>query len=985
MSKKLLDKYFIKHGDFYQISPKIRDNIIFSRHNLLSDPPFINMDIITCRNLLIYIEAEYQKSILMNFQFAMKFNSILFLGSSESLNSLQDNFSIVDSKWRIYSIRKSAKKLPYNLHFASTTVNKVKYETYPPSKKRVTQENQYAEYLSRIFSPKSIFIDDDYDIKYLNGDLNPYLKFPEGVIEYNLLKIADKSLVSVIQSGLRKVKESISITVIKDIPYKLSELDISITLSFRRYSNSNSNKDLYLITFEENKVDNKDTKIYSFTDFDEFSKQKIDDLEFRLDEKTQQFQKVREELEATNEELQASNEELLASNEELQSTNEELQSVNEELYTVNSELQDKNEELRVVNDEMNNFLNSTKLGILFIDSDMKIKKFNPEVKRLFKFSNHDIGRPLNHFALNIKDENYQILKEQVSDVISSLQESQKEIVFESGNIYIRRITPFITSRNVIDGVVITFIDITKLRETENKVKLGENKLLRLATIVKQSAHSIIYTDLDGNIEYANPAFEQTTDYKLEEIKGKPVNILKSGKHSNQFYKELWSTITSGKIWKGRFINKRKGGFEYLEETTIFPLKNTENEIIGFASIKQDITEQEQVDRKIHMSQNLEYLGVLAGGIAHDFNNLLTSILGGISLLKYEHKDSKNHEHLQILEETESAVNRAQGLSKQLLTFSKGGEPVKKIRNIVDVLKNTTKFILRGSNINLKFSITDDLWRLKFDEGQITQVIQNIIINSKEAMNNVGEIIISVSKFKASKNFIVENNVTANTLDFIKISIKDNGPGISFEDSLKIFNPYFTTKKTGNGLGLATSYSIIKKHHGTIIVNNEIKVGAEFSIYLPKEINIPNNENYAFEIDEIKKKYINVEIPHKTSVLCMDDELIIRETIRRILELFEIKVYLAKNGEEAIELYKQSLEEFTPIDIVVLDLTIVDGMGGVKTMEELLKLEPNIKAIVSSGYSEDIIITNYQEYGFKAVLPKPYTIEQVKEVIFSVLK
>jgi len=371
--------------------------------------------------------------------------------------------------------------------------------------------------------------------------------------------------------------------------------------------------------------------------------------------------------------------------------------------------------------------------------------------------------------------------------------------------------------------------------------------------------------------------------------------------------------------------------------------------------KKLVAEQEMLKIK-----KLESVGTLAGGIAHDFNNLLTGIFGNISLAKLQLKPE--NKIYRYMESAENAIERATGLTKQLLTFAKGGDPVKEDVDIETLVRDTAEFNLRGSNIKLDFQPTPFFWTTKADKGQFSQVIANLVINAKQAMTDGGTLQIRITNWDKKQNWI-------------KIIIKDEGAGIPDEYINKIFDPYFTTKEEGTGLGLATVYSIVQKHGGKIEVESEINTGATFTIYLP-----------AIKTDT-HKPLSQVTATGKTNhplfkgrVLLMDDTEMIRDTGNQMLQAIGLDVTLCEEGYCAIEQYRKALETDKTFDLVILDLTVPGGMGGRRTAEKILALDPHAKIVVSSGYSTDPIMANFKEYGFLGVIVKPYRMEELYKIL-----
>jgi len=388
----------------------------------------------------------------------------------------------------------------------------------------------------------------------------------------------------------------------------------------------------------------------------------------------------------------------------------------------------------------------------------------------------------------------------------------------------------------------------------------------------------------------------------------------------------------------------------------------------FAVIR-DVTERKRIEKEAHRNQNLESIGVLAGGIAHDFNNILTIILGNISLSKmYAKSEDKVYKRLI---EAEKGAMRAKDLTQQLLTFSKGGAPVKETSSVAEFLKESAAFVLSGSNVKCIFSIPDDIWAIEIDKGQINQVFNNLVMNADQAMPEGG-----IINIKAENIIITSENVLLlQKGKYLKISLKDHGIGILADHLDKIFNPYFSTKTKGSGLGLTSAYSIIRNHNGLITVESELGIGTTFYIYLP-----------ALEkIVAEKESGTGKPLFGKGKILIMDDEDFVREVAGEMVESLGYSAEFAKDGAEAIELYKNAMESGKPFAAVIMDLTIPGGMGGKEAIRELLKIDPNAKAIVSSGYSSDPIMSDCKKYGFMGVVAKPYKISELGKTLQKIIR
>jgi len=500
-------------------------------------------------------------------------------------------------------------------------------------------------------------------------------------------------------------------------------------------------------------------------------------------------------------------------------------------------------------------------------------------------------------------------------------------------------------------------DVTERKRREEALRESEEKYQELAESI-----SDVFFAMDKDLRYIywNKASEVLTGIPAEEAVGKSLMELFPDNESLEQLKILYLSVIETKK-PAQSIVQYRDNEQIVHEINAYPT------IEGVSVFVKDITERKKAEEELLRAQKLESLGILAGGIAHDFNNILTTILGNVSMARMQ--VAPEGEPFEMLSEAETASIRAQKLTKQLLTFAKGGAPVKETTSIKDILKESPSFVLRGSKSRCEFSIAEDLWPAEIDVGQISQVINNIVINANQAMPEGG--IIQV----AAENLIINagHGLPVNPGRYIRISIKDQGVGIAEKHLKSIFDPYFTTKHDGSGLGLATTYSIIEKHEGHITVESRLGAGTTFHIYLPA------SDKAVLENEEVRL------IKGQGRILVMDDEAPLRKMLGRMLKNLDYESEFAKDGAEALRMYKDAQESETPYDVVILDLTIPGGMGGTETIKKLLEIDPEVKAIVYSGYSDDPVLSNFQEYGFKGMMPKPFESQSLSKVLHEVLK
>lgn len=474
---------------------------------------------------------------------------------------------------------------------------------------------------------------------------------------------------------------------------------------------------------------------------------------------------------------------------------------------------------------------------------------------------------------------------------------------------------------------------------------------------------------NGRLLYVNRAWRETFGYNEKEVANLSIFQLISPDCQNHCEAIFQKIITEPRLNYVDTVFTSKDGRKISVEGNAI-CKFVDGKPVRTQCILRDVTQRKRMEEELHKAQKIESLGVLAGGIAHDFNNLLTAILGNVSLAKMHLQSPDKIKN--CLENTERATQRAKGLTQQLLTFSKGGAPIKRTTTINDLITDSTAFILRGSNVSCEYDFAEDLCSVEVDEGQLSQVTQNLVINAKQAMAGGGTIIIR------GRNKLIEPQLDHSLPPghYVELQFEDQGSGIRKEHLSKIFDPYFTSKKSGSGLGLAISYSIIKNHDGLIRVHSEPDKGTTFTVYLPAAST--TEDDLATAPDDKKAS------PFKGRVLIMDDEELVREISMEILNYLGCESVAAADGHETIKLYMEAQENNNPFDILIMDLTIPGSMGGVETLEKLQALDPEVKALVSSGYANDPVMANYRKYGFCGVIPKPFRVEELKEILNEIL-
>lgn len=509
-------------------------------------------------------------------------------------------------------------------------------------------------------------------------------------------------------------------------------------------------------------------------------------------------------------------------------------------------------------------------------------------------------------------------------------------------------------------------------------KALEHEKEQLSTTLRSIGDGVITADTTGKIILVNQSAEDMTGWSQKEAIGAPLaNIFHSVDEKTRVQPEdpvgeIIENNETENLEKTRILINRHGE-ESIITLSGAPIRDKDNTILGVVIVFRDITEKRKMEEELLTIRKLESVGTLAGGIAHDFNNLLAVILGNISFAKtFLDPEDKIYARLT---DAENATLRGKDLTYRLLIFSRGGEPLKKVVSLMNVIKDSARLSLSGSNVKCTFKIPDDLYKVEIDEGQMRLVIHNIVMNAKEAMPDGGKITIRAANISLS----ADDAIPLPEGDYVKISIEDKGIGIPDEDLSRIFDPYFTKKEMGNtkgmGLGLAICYSIVKSHNGFIDAESHVGEGTKLSVYLPAYRDVTHSEE-APGVMASGKKY---------KILYMDDEVALREIVGQMLDYLGFDAAFAADGAEAVSLYAEALASAKPFDLVIMDLTIPGGMGGKEAVKKIHAINPEARTIVSSGYAEDPILHNFKKYGFSGAIAKPFDVQALGKIIKNVME
>ena len=840
VSEERLARFFIKKDSIYQIEPRIRECVTFAEHNAIQDPPFLRMDLISCRNLMIYIEPKVQQKVLNLFGFALKPDRYLFLGKADTTIEQSDLFEPVSRSWRIFQRRPSV-AVPFRAFPTRTATHAIKSEEQHPIK--LADLNQ--QVLLDHFNASMILVKQTGEILHFYGATDKYLSHPPGDATLNLFTMIEKRHAVALRLAVERAeREDLPVTLqLREINRKDPAEIVKITV--KPVKDPISRKRLIAVIFEpaqpqprSEPVARQESKAHD-GDIAAQLEAENDRLKQDLQTAIETFQVTHEEFTAANEEVLAINEELQSTNEELETSKEELQSVNEELITVNNQLNDKVEDLSKANDDLANFLNSSDVATLFLDRGFCIRRFTASATRLMNLLTLDVGRPIKDIANQLVDVD---LTGVADAVLKNLATYEQEVAAADGSWHMMRCVPYRTLNDVIDGVVFTFTDVTRLKQSEEAMRRARDYT---DNIIQTVPVSLLVLDAKLTVISANRAFYRTFQVLPSETEHRLIYDLGAGQWKIPRLRELLEAIVSRDSHIDNFevehefpgigrkimsLNARKLSSDHDDDGNSILLA-----IEDITGRRQAEAERLWLEGELRQAQKMESLGTLAAGIAHDFNNILNIVQGYAFVLR----DSKIADEL--VTESVSAIldstTRGASIVQQLLTLARKTEPKFDLVNIDSLVEELAQLFGKSSpqTIEIKLELSRQSPPMLADRNQIFQALLNLCLNARDAMPGGGTLTLKTS--------LVNRNAVRNALpsseevtaeQYVRIDVNDTGEGIDEKVLGRIFEPFFTTKGAGRGtgLGLAVVYGILKHHKGSIQVKSKPGAGASFQIYLP---------------------------------------------------------------------------------------------------------------------------------------------------------
>ncbi|MBA3961993.1 MAG: PAS domain S-box protein [Chthoniobacterales bacterium] len=621
-------------------------------------------------------------------------------------------------------------------------------------------------------------------------------------------------------------------------------------------------------------------------------------------------------------------------------------------------------------------------GMVTVDRTGVVRAMNPAAQRMFGYGENDfVGDPFARLIPKCFDRKidgascsceWDQLAQRTGGIILALARTRHGATF-----------PIEIALNEIAAdrekfYVAMIRDVTERTRFEEQLAAEKNSL---AVTLGSIGDGVITTDLNGCILIMNPACEALTGWSAAEAAGRKLKAVlnitaemsaKKRPRSGGYRSEAEAILLGT---PERSTLTTRDGTKRVIEQVAAPISDGKNELCGVVLVFRDITQRLRDEAERRKAETLDQLGLLAGGIAHDFNNLLTAIIGNISLVSM--LLPPNDQIIERLSDAKNASLRARDLAQQLLTFARGGAPIKQTASAAKLIEETVSFSLRGTQSRSEINTAPDLWPAEFDSGQISQVIANLVVNADQAMPDGGTVHVRCENYSATADAVDLPRGLA-VGEYIQIQVTDEGVGISEKCLKRIFDPYFTTKAHGSGLGLATTYSIIKNHGGLILVESELQRGTTFTVYLPASGS--RQPALPAPIQPQEESAPTESITGAGRVLIVDDEEAIRMLVDFTLTRLGYVVSEADTALKGIDLYRQALQTNQRFDLVILDLTLPGGMGGKDALKALLEIDPTVNAIVSSGYATDATMSRYEDLGFRGVIAKPYEASALGRIV-----
>jgi two-component system CheB/CheR fusion protein len=949
-----LAKYFSRQGKAFRVSQDLRQYVVFAPHNLLKDAPFTKVHLVTCRNMLIYLQPHAQKKVLSMLHFALKRNGFLFLGPSETPSQLGDDFEVFDEHSRIYRKHRDL-RLSSDVRFPLARQGGLRSgaggAALPISAVMSTYDALLEDYL-----PPSLLIGERRELIHAFRGAGRFLRVRDGRPSLDVLDLVDPELKLALTGALQRALKEMKPVVYRGVKVTTDTGTITVRLTVRPIHNQATSARHVLISFEDTE-EVIEKRPETSIDLDQVSKEQLHTLESELRYTKENLQATIEELETSNEELQATNEELVASNEELQSTNEELQSVNEELYTVNAEYQKKISELTDLTNDMDNLLSSTEVGTIFLDRDLCIRRFTPKIAETFNLLPRDIGRRIDIFSNTLGQGDLTGDLENVRDTGVPIQ---REICDRNDAWFYLRIFPY-RAKGTVEGVVITLIDISSLKQAQDAL-FAERHLLE--SVMETLPDYIYFKDGEGRYVRVNSAMARRLELtKPSDAIGKKSSELMVANQAaaeRTVEHEVLRTGTA-RLNAEELYQDRHGGMKWLMSSRM-PLKDRSGEIIGVFGVARDITERKLAEEGVRdaVKRRDQFLAMLS----HELRNPLGAITSAAYLLRMPGSEDVRGRALTTIERQSSHMGR---LLDDLLDVSRVTQnkieldrrPLD-IRSVLNDALEVARPKLAERGVHLTIEIDPEPLYVLGDAARLQQVHVNLLNNACK---------FSMQGCSVSLSAKVEG-------DEVVIRVRDTGRGISSEMTEKIFelfvqaNSAIDRSEAGMGVGLTLVRALVEMHGGRVHAESDgVGKGSTFTVRLPRTrpASADVNRQLSVSLDGRGRRIVLVE-----------DNEDSREMMCIVLESMGFEVQTATNGEEGAELIERVLPTVALVDI---GLPLVNGYQLARRIRAKKELS-GVFLVALTGYGQPADRENALEAGFDEHLVKPLTVERLTQMFSS---
>jgi two-component system CheB/CheR fusion protein len=962
VSAERLRRFFVPANGMYQIARSVRDMCIFARQNVTKDPPFSKLDLVTCRNVLIYLGPALQSKVMRLFHYALKPSGYLVLGASETVGNATELFAPVDRQHKIYSRKPAPATITndFNSYEEPHAPEAVPYRVQPPGLPE--DERKIDRLLLANYTPPAVFVDADLRVLQFRGDTSPYLRHPSGSANLNVIKLARGTLAAEIRKLIGGPVEKIGPVKSKPVTISVDGAEKHVGLSVLPLETGSERQ--FLIVFEA--IEEAERPPRRLTEGKtSASAGRIKELEEELDSTKrylhsliEEQEEATEELKSAHEEVQSANEELQSANEELLTAKEELQSTNEELTTVNDEMQSRNAELQQMNNDLTNLLSSVNIPIVMLGNSLRIRRFTPHAEKILNLLPSDVGRPVSDFRLKI---NVPDLVELCQDVIDSLVPREREVQDAEGRLYSMWVRPYCTADNRIDGIVLALFDITERKQASEA---------RYRRLFEASRDGIVIADgRTGEIFDANPFVTKLFGYPRAHLLG--VKFWEADLFRNTEIDEgLMRDLSDRESAQKSLVLFSESGEPVAVDVTSSLYAEGDRQVVQFNI--RDISSRKRMEEQVRRSedelreaQKIDAVGRLAGGVAHDFNNILTTIAGYSDLLRSRvARDSGARE---LVDQIRSGADRAIAVTRQLLAFGRKQIVSPAVLDANSVIADLQQMmaVMLTKGVELQFDLQTGLGRLKADRTQLEQVLLNLVLNARDAMPDGGTVKVSTSNVEADQAFC-SSHPTVPAGRYVAITVQDTGTGMDEQTKAHMFEPFFTTKPKGSGigLGLSTVYNIAKQTGGYVSAISELGKGTTFTVYLPR-VEAPDEPEGGLsdEPEEMEKG--------RQTILLVEDEHAVRELARRFLEL------------QGYEVLRLSRSHNGTVHAMLTDV-VMPKMSGREVALQLASERPEMKVIYMSGHAEDAIVDHGVLQDGVQFLQKPFSQQELIAKVRQVL-